>query len=193
VPFSSGTSERRDGEQHAAGSGDRRAWVRRLTGTAQDPAEAKGRRPGQYVRFACPKAAIDEGQSLVSSESMRPASFESWESLLAWAVERAQADLGFVVNTEGFVIATWGEGSSQRWDGLGADLCLSLDEMERADQAAGRLSAICLKFEEHWLVGIRPNCPTRTAYTVGLIAKVLMPEFIENCVAAMTSSLEFLR
>jgi len=99
-----------------------------------------------------------------------------------------------VVNSEGFVIATCGEGAAGQWDGMGADLCLLFDELERTDQNGGALSAICLKFEKHWLVGVRAqNRLADAAFTIGLIAKEFDPRVPERIVAAIASSLKYMQ
>jgi hypothetical protein len=172
-------------------SESKRALVQRLSGKllARNPT-IRSPQVG-YVSFAAKIARREVRATEPEPSPLVPPLLESWESLLAWIIDTEPVVSGFVVNSEGFVIALTGMDKPSKCDGLGADLCLFFDEMRSVDPEAGELRSICLMFDEHWLVGIRSN--HKQPSTVGLIATELRPGLIDAVVRAMASNQHNLR
>jgi len=167
--------------------------IQRIGSRKNAPSKTAAPSSPKYADLAAAGQAIE---ALWARAARRPAattSFESWESLLAWAIDICHASIGFVVNSEGFVIANWGDAESTRVDGLGADLCLALDELERTDPGGGRLQTVCLRFEMHWVIALRTSHGESSAFTVGLISNVLLIEQLNDVLDAIANSIRFVQ
>ena len=96
--------------------------------------------------------------------------FESWEGIIAWCMSISRAETGFVVDSQGFVIASRGRIPSQGIEGTGAELVCSIEQLERIDPSAGRLLSVEIEFDNRRLVGFVANSGENNNYVAGLIA-----------------------
>ncbi len=96
--------------------------------------------------------------------------FESWECFIAWCMSISRAETGFVVDSQGFVIASRGRIPSQGIEGTGAELVCSIEQLERIDPSAGRLLSVEIEFDNRRLVGFVANSGENNNYVAGLIA-----------------------
>ncbi len=96
--------------------------------------------------------------------------FESWECIIAWCMSISRAETGFVVDSQGFVIASRGRIPSQGIEGTGAELVCSIEQLERIDPSAGRLLSVEIEFDNRRLVGFVANSGENNNYVAGLIA-----------------------
>lgn len=100
--------------------------------------------------------------------------FDSWESIVAWSMSISKADTGFVVDSQGFVIASRGRIPSQGVEGVGAELVCSIEQLERIDPDAGKLLSVELEFDKRSLIGFVSDPSQGNCYVMGLIAPVSM-------------------
>ncbi|MBZ0089986.1 MAG: hypothetical protein K8H90_06380 [Thermoanaerobaculia bacterium] len=98
-----------------------------------------------------------------------PLEIKSWEVFLAWSLELTRARAGFVVDSQGFVIATRGNLPAGSFDGLGAELCYAMEQLGRVDPEAGALRALELQFEGRRLIGLRADETKVGFVVVGLL------------------------
>ena len=88
-----------------------------------------------------------------------PPGADSWDELLNWCCRQVQAEAGFIVNSQGFVISMSGREFPEGFDSLGAELYLAFEELERLDAEAGRLLWIDLEYAKRRLVSLRARDP----------------------------------
>jgi hypothetical protein len=144
--------------------------VAKLTRRTKVPPSKEGESCFQYVDLS-PARVRERERAWHQTRNRCTTTFEAWESLLAWAIDICEARTGFVVNSEGFVIATWGENSDENYDGIGADLCLAIDQLERMSPDGGTLRSLHLEFDSQWLIGLRATSGPVVPYTIGLICQ----------------------
>jgi hypothetical protein len=96
--------------------------------------------------------------------------FDSWESCIAWCMSSTRAEAAFVVDSQGFVIASRGRVPSQGFEGAGAELICSIEQLERVDPDAGKILCIDVDFYKRRIVGFVAACEGTPPYVVGLVA-----------------------
>lgn len=161
-----------------------RQLSRRLTGLAAG-APATGKplpAPGyQPFRIAAKEAATAPPVTVQPEQPADPFLVEaepapappkpvtSWEEFLAWSLELAGGRAAFVVDSQGFVIASRGRIPDDGFEAVGAELCLAMEQLDRLDQDAGILHAIELVFQNHRIIGMRGHDEERGTFVVGFV------------------------
>ena len=117
-----------------------------------------------------PAAPCSSDQESASSTSVPlPEKFTSWEDCIAWCMELLGAEAAFVVDSQGFIIATRGLVPAHGFECTGAELVYSMDQLERIDSEAGKLSWIDLDYDKHRLVGFVTPGDATEYFIVGII------------------------
>ncbi|HKZ16925.1 MAG TPA: hypothetical protein VJ161_05595 [Geobacteraceae bacterium] len=96
--------------------------------------------------------------------------FDSWESIIVWCMSLSRAEAGFVVDSQGFVIASRGRLPNQGVEGTGAELVCSIEQLERIDPEAGKLLSVEMDFDKKRLLGFVASTGEGNCYVVGLIS-----------------------
>jgi hypothetical protein len=96
--------------------------------------------------------------------------FDSWESCIAWCMSSTRAEAAFVVDSQGFVIASRGRVPSQGFEGAGAELICSIEQLERVAPDAGKILCMDVDFDKRRIVGFVAACDGIPPYVVGLVA-----------------------
>jgi len=99
-----------------------------------------------------------------------PQQFPGWESCITWCMNITRSEAAFVVDSQGFVIASRGRVPGHGFDGTGAELICSVEQLERIDPDAGHLIWIDLDFDKRRVVGFIPPSDKAEYYVLGLIA-----------------------
>ncbi len=99
-----------------------------------------------------------------------PQTFDSWENCIAWCMSYTHAEAAFVVDSQGFVIASRGRIPSQGFEGSGAELICSIEQLERISPEAGKLSWIDMDFDKKRIIGIVAASETNDILVVGLVS-----------------------
>jgi hypothetical protein len=102
--------------------------------------------------------------------------FDSWEDCIAWCMSSTRAEAAFVVDSQGFVIASRGRIPSQGFEGAGAELICSIEQLERIAPEAGRILCVDMDFDKRRIVGFVAFSDEAATYVVGLVA----PEPLRN-------------
>ncbi len=142
-----------------------------------------GRAPASDV----PLPAIEADRASASpskDEEIRtvPVEMESWEVLLAWSVELCRARAAFVVDPQGFVIASRGNVPADGFEGMGAELCFLMEQLDRVDPEAGRLRSLDLHFDGRKVMGVRSVTAGGDAYVVGFVGSRGLSEAVREAV-----------
>lgn len=154
-----------------------------------------------YLRFAPPVVARPPSRTSSSSaEAVRdiatvPLEMDSWEVFLAWSLEISRARAGFVVDSQGFVIASRGNVPSGDFTGTGAELCFAMEQLASIDHASGTLQSVELQFEGYKLIGIRAVTPDpATSFILGFVgSRSLGDDLRRTIVRQLAYSLPTLR
>jgi hypothetical protein len=114
----------------------------------------------------------DEGPSAAESEKDEPVleDFDSWEGCIAWCMAYTRAEAAFVVDSQGFVIASRGRIPSQGFEGAGAELICSIEQLERIAPDAGTILCMDVDFDKRRIVGFVASSESTPPYVVGLVA-----------------------
>lgn len=111
-----------------------------------------------------------------------PADIESWEVLLAWSFELCQARAAFVVDGQGFVIGSRGNAPAAGFEGIGAELCFAMEQLDRVDPESGQLEALELHFGPTNILGIKTTDEDRGAFILGFIGTRGVHESVREAV-----------
>ncbi|MRR57111.1 MAG: hypothetical protein EG824_02695 [Deltaproteobacteria bacterium] len=134
-----------------------------------------------YVRLAKAAVPVAEAPSPVGHASLvreaPPASvetqshkFTNWESCIAWCMSLTRAEAAFVVDSQGFIIASRGRVPGHGFEGTGAELICSVDQLERVDPDAGKLQWVDLDFDKRRVVGFITPPRDSEYFVIGLMA-----------------------
>jgi hypothetical protein len=96
--------------------------------------------------------------------------FDSWENCIAWCMSLTHAEAAFVVDSQGFVIASRGRIPSQGFEGTGAELICSIEQLERIAPESGRIFCVDMDFDKLRIVGLVASSDETATYVVGLVA-----------------------
>jgi len=96
--------------------------------------------------------------------------FDSWESCIAWSMSMTRAEAAFVVDSQGFVIASRGRVPSQGFEGAGAELICSIEQLERIAPDAGNILCLDVDFDKRRIIGFVASAENIAPYVVGLVA-----------------------
>lgn len=119
-----------------------------------------------------------------------PPPFGSWEECIAWCMTLTRSEAVFAVDSQGFVIACRGRAQSQGYEGAGAELICSIDQLERIAPDAGKLFCVDLEFDKKRLAGFVAAVDEREFYIVGLIApETLTTQVKQRILSQITGSL----
>lgn len=99
----------------------------------------------------------------------------SWEDCLAWCMNITKTESAFVVDSQGFIIACRGEIPAAGFEGAGAEMICSLDELRRIAPDAGEVSFIDIDFEKRRIVGFVASSEPAGLYAVVLIDPEPLP------------------
>ncbi len=126
--------------------------------------------PVDRVETAIPAASPVAGaQTAIVDLHAAPFDFESWEVFLAWSLELCRARAGFVVDAQGFVVATRGNVPTNQFEGLGAELSYSMEQLSRIDVEAGSLLTMELQFATRRLLAIQVVSEGTGSFVVGFV------------------------
>jgi hypothetical protein len=100
---------------------------------------------------------------------MQPQKFTSWEGCLSWCIGLTRAEAAFVVDSQGFIIASRGRVPGYGFEGTGAEMVCSVDQLERIAPDAGKLLWIDLDFDKRRIVGFVTPEQNSQYYVVGFI------------------------
>ncbi len=121
----------------------------------------------QNHRQPTPPAQPDPGDSRPEES---PQSFETWEGCITWCMTVSRAEAAFVVDSQGFIIACRGRIPSQGFEGAGAELICSIEQLERIAPDSGKLSCVDLEFDKKRMIGFVTSTEENELYIVGLVS-----------------------
>jgi hypothetical protein len=121
----------------------------------------------------------DEAGERLQSAPAVPLDMDSWEVLLAWGLELCQARAAFVVDPQGFVIASRGNVPADGFDGTGAELAYGMEQLDRVDPEAGALHGIELQFEGRKVFAVRGEAASGL-YVLGFVGSRTLPEELKS-------------
>lgn len=106
----------------------------------------------------------------VEDPELSPQNFDSWENCIAWSMSVTRAEAAFVVDPQGFVIASRGRIPSQGFEGTGAELVCSIEQVERIAPDAGKIFCLDVDFDKRKIIGFVTPSENSAPYVVGLVA-----------------------
>jgi hypothetical protein len=96
--------------------------------------------------------------------------FDSWEGCIAWCMSSTRAEAAFVVDSQGFVIASRGRVPSHGFEGAGAELICSIEQLERIAPDAGNIICVDVDYDKRKIVGFVATAEDSSLFVVGLVA-----------------------
>lgn len=111
----------------------------------------------------------DATEDIQEAAPTPPQEFNDWESCIAWCINITRAEAAFVVDSQGFIIATRGRIPGHGFECTGAEMIYAMDQLERIDPEAGKLLWIDLDFNKRRLVGFVTPAEETAYFIVGLV------------------------
>ena len=143
------------------------------------------------VEPAPPAASIESRRDPIVDLHAPPLDLESWEVFLAWGLELCRARAGFVVDPQGFVVATRGNVPDDQFGGLGAEIAYSMEQLDKIDVEAGSLLGVELQFASRRLMAIRLAKDGVGSVVIGFVgSRPLVDEVREALLRQATHSLD---
>jgi hypothetical protein len=146
-----------------------RILSQRLVGRAA-PAAGLPKVAVPFVSFAASGVASAleaPGPEAVSLQSQR---FESLDELLGWAMELTSSSSAFVMDPEGFAIATRGSLLGEDAQAVGAQLMVTMSEADRAEHPGTPALAVAVDYASSTLTGLRVERDAGQVFTIGFVA-----------------------
>jgi hypothetical protein len=101
---------------------------------------------------------------------IQPQKFTSWEGCLGWCMGLTRAEAAFVVDSQGFIIASRGRVPGYGFEGTGAEMVCSVEQLERIAPDAGKLLWVDLDYDKRRIVGFVTPQHDSQYYVIGFIA-----------------------
>lgn len=148
-------------------------------GPAPSLPKAEKPAPG-YIRFssgtlgkaAAPaKSAPEPEQQLTPAEQFGPA---LWNRMLDQCLSAAGAELAFVVDEDGLVVAWRGGPDASFSEGIGARLVIAFEQAVQMADVGSTSQSIAIEFGDRWLTGIRIHRGDNPILTVGVLAPAVV-------------------
>lgn len=131
----------------------------------------------QYLRLLkgsssriVPVPVASAPEVLAATSEAHHEQFSSWEECIAWCMSLTRADSVFVADSQGFVIASRGRIPGQGFEGTGAELICSIDQLERVAPDSGKLLWLDLDFDDCRVAGFYTPAVDAGYYVVGLVS-----------------------
>lgn len=149
-----------------------RVLSQRLVGRAA-PASAPAAAPAAgYVTFTA--ATRSTVAPAVAAPLDEVATFGSWDDLLQWAMPLAEAVSAFVMDPEGFAIATKGDLVGENAQAVGAQLMVTMAEADRVEYPATPALVMSVEYASTTLTGVRVERDPGQAFTIGFLARLAL-------------------
>ncbi len=150
-----------------------RQLIRTLSRTLCQPHTGGARiRRGCYVTLP-PRplpAAGHEGE-----EDSGAITLSDWNELMGWCMAQPSAEAAFVVDGHGFLIAST-EDEAGALEGLGAELCYSMEQLQRINAGEQPLLSVSLKFMGRAFFAVRVRSgQSDDIFVVGVVSKEALP------------------
>ena len=111
-----------------------------------------------------------------------PTDIDSWEVLLAWSIELCRARAALVVDAQGFVIGSRGNAPASGFEGIGAELCFAMEQLDRIAPESGDLGALELHFGSTNILGIKVSSEKRGSFILGFVGSRGVHESVRDAV-----------
>lgn len=131
---------------------------------------------GGYIRFS---AGSFQSFQKNASEPAPPTPREQfgpglWNRMLDQCLAAAGAELAFVVDEDGLVVASRGVSDPSVSEGIGARLVVAFEQAAQMAEVGATSQSIAIEFGERWLTGIRMRRGEAHVFTVGVLGPVVV-------------------
>ena len=158
---------------HVASSSDldlARVLSQRLVGRAAPAAAPVGTPTVPFVSFTAPGSVATVQAPAPEAVAPAPRRFESLDELLQWAIQLTSSSSAFVMDPEGFAIATRGSLVGEDAQAVGAQLMVTMAEADRAEHPGTPALALAVEYASSTLTGLRVEREVGQVFTVGFVA-----------------------
>lgn len=144
-----------------------RRAARRLAGGSR---EGAGTDSDGYVRFS---AAPFESATREISRPAPPDHFGPalWNVMLDECMAAAQAELAFVTDDNGLVVASRGDMDTSLVQGIGARLIIAFEQAAQMAEMGAASQSLAIEFGERWLTGLRIRRGESQVFTIGVLGR----------------------
>lgn len=124
-----------------------------------------------YIRFSASRLVSQQGQT--AGSAFGPA---IWNEMLRYCVESTRAELAFVVDDQGLIIASHGDAEPSLIEGIGARLLIAFEQTDQMGALGEPSESMTIQMGQRWLMGLRMRLDENRLVVLG----VLGPEVISE-------------
>jgi hypothetical protein len=106
----------------------------------------------------------------------------SFDPLLAWGKSVSGAESVFIVDSQGFVIASRGKAPADGFDAVGAEMCYKLSLLEGIESTAGKLVWADLEYNRTKIYGFRVTSEHEEDFIIGFISHSFVTDDLKRLI-----------
>ncbi len=120
--------------------------------------------------------AVD-GEETATEADVALEGLQDWQQLMHWCLELTGAESAFVVDRHGFVVASAGQDSrNDDFEGVGAELCYAMEQLDRLHPDNHKLKAVSLKFDDCCIFSFRAvEADVEEVFVIGVVSAEALP------------------
>lgn len=145
----------------SASSSDDLDLARRISRRLRGLAAPAGRTPG-YIRFSAAGFAARVEPNNVFGPAV-------WNEMLDRCNRESSAELSFVMDGQGLVVASRGEMDPSLVEGIGARLIIAFEQADQMAELGATSQSIAIEIGKRWLTGFRVRRGEDRVFTVGVL------------------------
>jgi hypothetical protein len=162
-------------DDRSASSSDDLDLARRISKRLRQGPSAPTPAPG-YIRFSA--------AALVGAPPRPEFGPAPWNDMLDRAAADSAAEVAFVVDAQGLVVACRGSMDPALVEGIGARLLVAFEQAEQMAEPGARTGSIAIELGHRWLTGFQVR-RGEASFTVGVLGPAVVPRAARGELARM--------
>jgi hypothetical protein len=148
----------------------------RLRSETSEPPPARG--TTGFIRFSA-------ASFVPSPAAGNPFGPSVWNEMLDRALRETHAELAFVTDEQGLVVASRGAMDPALIEGIGARLLIAFEQADQMSQPCVPTGSISIEMGHRWLTGFRVHRDHDHRFTVGVLGPAVVPRELRGALEAM--------
>ncbi|MFO0755102.1 MAG: hypothetical protein U0359_01315, partial [Byssovorax sp.] len=153
-----------------------RAASQRLRGAAEGTAPPRG--ATGFIRFSA--AAFTPSEALAN-----PFGPAVWNEMLDRCMREARAEVCFVTDAHGLVVASRGAMDAALIEGIGARLLIAFEQADQMTEGQTPSGSIAIEMGHRWLTGFRVRRELDRIFTVGVLGPSVVSRELRGALEGM--------
>jgi hypothetical protein len=162
----------------SSSSSDDLERARRATRRLRGDGAPAGRPQAGYIRFSAVGLIPPPATASVFGPAL-------WNEMLDRCVRDAGAEVAFVTDAQGLVVASRGSMDPALIEGIGARLLIAFEQADQMGELGAATGSIGIEIGKRWLTGFRVRRGENRVFTVGALAPAVVPRETREAIEQM--------